>query len=164
MIDNTQSLLRMLENNELDFAVIEGVVDKSRYECRLYKKERFVGVCSKDHRFAGKCIPLEEIFNEPLLLREKGSGTRRILEQSLMDRGFSLESFARTVSLSNFSVIMELLEQENTITFAYRPIAMQREKLRFFEIDGIETEGEFNFVYCNKRIAEEKIAQFFNIE
>ena len=161
VIDNTQSLLKMLDDGELDFAVIEGVVDKSRYGYRLFKKEKFVGICSKNHRFAGKLIPLEELFKETLLIREKGSGTRNLLEQAIRDKGFSLDNFSRTVSLRNFSVIMELLEQDSTVTFAYRPIVQQRDSLTTFEVQDMHIEGEFNFVYCNQRIAEEKIRQFF---
>ena len=161
VIDNTRSLLRMVEDSELDFAVIEGVVDKSRYGYHLFKKERFVGVCSHRHPFAGRTVALEEIFQETLLVREKGSGTRRLLEQAIQDRGFQLNSFARTISLSNFSLIMDLLEQPHTITFAYQPIARQRESLATFAVRDMEIQGEFNFVYCNQTIAERKIHQFF---
>ena len=51
-VDNTETLLHMLEQSKLDFAVIEGVFDKSRYGYHLYKKESFVGICAKNHPFA----------------------------------------------------------------------------------------------------------------
>ncbi len=161
VIDNTNALLQKLENNELDFAVIEGIIDKSRYGYHLYKKERFVGICSCMHRFAGKTVPLEEVFRETLLVREKGSGTRNLLEQAINDHGYSLGCFARTVSLNNFSVIMDLLANDDAITFAYQPIAQQRRDLTTFDVQGLHIEGEFNFVYCNETIGREKITQFF---
>lgn len=161
VIDNTQVLLQMLEDGDLDFAMVEGVFDKSRYDYRLYRKEKFTGVCTKDHPFAGERVPFEAIFNQTLLIREKGSGTRRLLEQALSSRGFSLDSFSRTVSLGNFSVLMDLLIRENAITFAYQPIAYQRHALTTFEVEGMEWEGEFNFVYCSRTIGEEKIRLFF---
>ncbi len=161
VIDNTKVLLQMLDDHQLDFAIVEGVFDKSRYAYRLYKKERFTGICTKDHRFAGKTVSLDEIFKETLLIREKGSGTRRLLEQAIFDHGFSLEQFARTISVGNFSVLMDLLIETNAITFAYQPIAFQRESLTTFSVENMSIEGEFNFVYCNRSIGEEKIAQFF---
>ena len=160
-IDNTEVLLQMLENQQLDFSIVEGVFDKSRYDYRLCKKEKFTGICAKSHHFAGKSVPLDEIFKETLLLREKGSGTRRLLEQAIHDRGFSLENFSRTVSLSNFSVLMDLLLQTNAITFAYQPIAQQRRDLTTFSVQGMAIEGEFNFVYCNRSIGEEKVRLLF---
>ncbi len=161
-IDNTAALLQLLENQQLDFAIVEGVFDKSRYDYRLYKKEKFTGICAKGHRFAGKNVPLNEIFKETLLIREKGSGTRNLLEQAIHDRGFSIENFSRTITLGNFSVLMDLLLQTNSITFAYQPIALQRNELTTFSVQGMSIEGEFNFVYCNRRIGEEKVRLLFD--
>ena len=160
-IDNTRELLKLLEDGELDFAVVEGVFDKSRYDYRLYKKEPFTGICSKNHPFAGKEVELQDIFGETLLLRERGSGTRRLLEQAISARGFSLQNFKRTISLGNFSVLMDLLIRENAITFAYETIARQRENLSTFSVRDLSIQGEFNFIYCNPRIGQEKIGLLF---
>ena len=161
VIDNTQNLLEMLDRQELDFAVVEGVVDKSRYGCHLYKREKFTGICAKTHPFAGKKVPLERAFQETLLVREKGSGTRSLLERAMADRGFTLDRFSRTISLNNFSVMMELLAQGDAVTFAYQPIAQQRQDLTTFSVENMDVQGEFNFIYCNERIAIEDIRLFF---
>lgn len=159
--DNTKNLLQLLEDRQLDFAIVEGVFDKSRYCYQLYKKEAFIGICSKKHRFAGKVVSLRDLFQETLLIREAGSGTRRLLEQAISDRGFSLQNFNRTISLGNFSLIMDLLVQIPSITFAYHPIALQRNDLATFSVQDMAIEGEFNFVFCNRAIGEEKIQQLF---
>ena len=160
-IDNTRELLKLLEDGELDFAVVEGVFDKNRYDYRLFKKEPFTGICGKDHPFAGKTVTLGEVFRETLLVRERGSGTRKLLEQAISSRGFSLQSFKRTISLGNFSVLMDLLLRENAITFAYETIARQKPELRTFSVRDLTIGGEFNFIYCNKTIGEEKIRLLF---
>lgn len=51
VVDNTEVLLRMLEKAEIDFAVMDGMFDKSKYGYHLYKKEAFVGVCAKKPSF-----------------------------------------------------------------------------------------------------------------
>lgn len=160
VVDNTRMLLERLEQGELDFAVIEGVFDKNKYGYHLFKKENFVGICSVDHPFAGRKITLEQAFNEHLLVREPGSGTRKLWEQAVIDRGYSLENFTRCSTISNFSVICELVAQDNAITVAYEPIAHSRKGLATFEIEDIQIQGEFNYVYCNQRIGKEKIQQF----
>ena len=162
VIDNTETLLRMLENSELDFIAAEGIFDKTRYKYHLFKKENFVGVCAKTHRFAGQKIPLDEIFKETLIIREPGSGTRRLLEQAIMNRGFTLEHFRRVLSISNFSVITDMTARSGAITFAYEPVALQRNDLAVFDVEDMHIMGEFNFVYCNETIAKEKIWIFFN--
>ena len=162
MIDNTETLLRMLRRAKLDFAVIEGVFDKTRYGYRLFKKENFVGICAKAHPFAHRQVTFAEVLKETLVVREKGSGTRMLLQQAVVEKGFSLGSFARCSSVSNFSVICELVARDNAITFAYEPIARCRDDLATFCVEDMQIVGEFNFVYCNERVAREKIALFLN--
>ncbi|MBQ6702657.1 MAG: LysR family transcriptional regulator [Clostridia bacterium] len=160
-IENTEKLLQMLERSELDFAVIEGVFDKSKYGYHLFKKERFLGVCAKTHRFANKTVTLEETFKEDLIVREKGSGTRFLLETAVSNRGFSFSDYHRCTSVNNFSVICDLVASNNAITFAYEPISICRDALACFRVEDMEIKGEFNFVYCNHRIAKEKIDLIF---
>ncbi len=161
IIDNTETLLHMLEDSRLDFVVVEGIFDKMNYKYKLFKKENFMGVCAKNHPFSGKTIPLDEIFKETLVIREQGSGTRRLLEQAIADRGFTMARFQRVISISNFSVITDIIVHGGAITFAYEPIALHRDGLATFEVEDMQITGEFNFVYCNASIAEEKIRMFF---
>ena len=161
IIDNTENLLHMLEKSQIDFAVIEGVFDKSKYGYHLFKKEAFVGVCAKDHPFAGRTVTLEEVFREDIVVRESQSGTRMLLQNAITDRGFSLDSFHRCSSVNNFSVICDLLAINKAITFAYEPIAHCRDDLATFMVEDMQIQGEFNFVYCNERVAKEKINRIF---
>ena len=163
-IDNTENLLQMLEKSEIDFAIVEGVFDKSKYHYHLYKKENFLGICSNKHPFAGKSVSLEDALLENVIVREKGSGTRRLLQQAVNDKGFSLDSFRRCSTISNFSVICEIVAKDNAITFAYEPIAHCRDDLATFTLEDIQIKGEFNFVYCNERIARPKIKLIFDGE
>ena len=161
IIDNTENLLHMLEKSQIDFAVIEGVFDKSKYGYQLFKKEAFVGVCAKDHPFAGRTVTLEEVFREDIVVRESQSGTRMLLQNAITDRGFSLDSFHRCSSVNNFSVICDLVAINKAITFAYEPIAHCRDDLATFMVEDMQIQGEFNFVYCNERVAKEKINRIF---
>lgn len=163
-VDNTEKLLAMLSCGDLDFAIIEGVFDKEKYPHRLFKKEQFVGICGKDHPFAGKTVSLEETFHEKLIVREKGSGTRMLLQQAIFDRGYSLDSFRSCSSVSNFRVICELVATNGAITFAYEPIAHCREDLSTFLVADMQIQGEFNFVFTNAQVAQTKIAEFMPLE
>ena len=163
-IDNTENLLRQLEDSRLDFAVIEGIFDKRRYGYHLYKKEDYVGICSGAHPFAGKTVSLADTFSQTLIIRELGSGTRRLLEQAISDAGFSLDCFRRCVSISNFSVISDLVARGDAVTFGYAPVVARREDLAVFRVEDIHITGEFNFVYCDEETARKKIARFFGEE
>lgn len=162
IVDNTKNLLSMLERGELDFTVIEGVFNKEKYPHHLFKREQFVGICAKNHPFAGKIVSLDAVFRENLLVREKGSGTRMLLQRAVEDRGYSLDSFRSWSSIGNFAVISELVAGEGAITFAYEPIVHSRRDLASFMVEDMQIQGEFNFVYANAQVAGPKIELFFN--
>ena len=156
-VDNTEVLLQKLEKSELDFAIIEGVFDKSKYGYKLYKKENFVGICAKNHPFANKSVSLYDAFSQDIIVREPLSGTRNLLENAVKDSGFSLRNFKRCISVSNFSLICDLVVNIGAITFAYEPISRCRDDLATFSVTDINISGEFNFVYCSEKVAEEQI-------
>lgn len=163
VIDNTEVLLGLLEKGKLDFALVEGVFDKSKYGHRHFKNEAFVGICGKDHPFANKKVPIEGTFGQDIAVREPLSGTRRILENALHDRGYSLDCYRRCISVSNFSVICELVARGGAITFGYEPVSKSRGDLATFSLCDMDITGQFNFVYCSKYRAEEKISLMFDI-
>lgn len=160
VIDNTEVLMTMLDERLLDFALIEGTFDKNKYDHHLFKNEHFVGVCKKGHRFAKKCISLGDIFKETLIVREQGSGTRKILEQLLQDRSFSLDCFHKVMTMNSFAAIRHFVADGIGITFAYQPIVDTDSRLDFFELEDIAVMHEFNYVYLNRNIALEQIEHF----
>ena len=74
VVDNTKHLLEMLDENRLDFAIIEGAFSKTKYDSYLLRMEPFVGICTKDHPLCGKHIPIEDLLRETIIVREEGSG------------------------------------------------------------------------------------------
>lgn len=71
LVDNTARLLSQLEAGELDFVVLEGIFDKARYDSFRVRMEPYIGVCARSHPFAGREVPLDELFRERLILREE---------------------------------------------------------------------------------------------
>ncbi len=146
-VDNTEVLLHQLEHEALDFAFIEGAFDKNRYGYRLYRKAPFVGMCRRDHPFAGRTVTLQDLRGQSVVLREKGSGTRAILENALAEYGFGVDLFSREIRSSNFSLILRFVSEGSGITFAYAPVAEGRKDIAFFHLDCLREEREFHIVY-----------------
>lgn len=161
-VENTEMLLSQLSAGKLDFALIEGYFDRSRYASRLYRKEPFVGLCGKDHPFANKTIPIDNIWRENLIIREEGSGTRNILEQLLAESNHALSAFQRLTTISNFGLITRLLANNNCITFAYRAVGENNTSLAEFYVAGWNIAREFNYVYLDTPYSEYAVEIFEN--
>lgn len=160
MVENTEKLLAELAAGKLDFALVEGFFDRSRYASKLYRKEPFVGLCSVNHPFAHRRIEIDEIWKQTLILREEGSGTRNILEQLLTERNHSFSEFERIVTVSNFGLITKLLEKSGGITFAYRAVGESNDALAEFCVKEWEIFREFNYVYLDTTYSAEAVAVF----
>lgn len=161
VVDNTEHLLKMLNENQLDFAVIEGYFDRSQFDSQLFRQEPFVGICPADHPFVGRKVTLEELFQETIIHREEGSGTRAILEQKLRGYNESLDRFKRQICISSFPVILDLVKEGFGVSFVYEVLADSDPDIGKFTILGEPIVREFNIVYLKYADIQEKIEWFF---
>lgn len=146
-VDNTAHLLEQLDRGELDFVVLEGIFDKSRYDWFLLRQEPYIGVCAADHPFAGRDVPLEELFTQRLILRERGSGTRNILERELAQQGYSTDRFADQACISSFTLIRELVSGGCGITFLYASVVKGDPRFGRFSCPPLTGAHDLNVVF-----------------
>jgi len=161
-VANTSKLFSLLENSELDFIVVEGLFEKKKYDFRLLRRERFVGICAKDHPFAGKTIPFEALKTQNLFLREPGSGTRNIFERELESHGYDLSLFKRVTVLSSFQPLKKLVSNGLGISFVYQSIADSNENPGCFTLENMTSEHEFTIVWLKNTTALQYVEAFFN--
>ena len=160
VVDNTKNLLLMLDENKLDFAIIEGTFSKAKYDSYLLRMEPFVGICAKNHPLCGKHVTIEELLRETLIVREEGSGTRRIFEERLKSSGYELNVFSRTVSISSFVSIKALVSAGIGISFLYNSVVAEEMGIGTFTVDGITKPHAFHVVYTRNTNAKKYSKQF----
>ncbi|MBR7149054.1 MAG: LysR family transcriptional regulator, partial [Firmicutes bacterium] len=161
IVDNTEHLLKLLEDNQLDFAIVEGYFDKKHFDSQCMRREPFVGICRKGHPFAGRQITIEELLAETIIHREEGSGTRAILEQKLQGYNESLNRFKNHICISSFKLILDLVKEDFGVSFVYNVLADSDPDIEKFSIQGEPIVREFNIVYLKHTNVQEKIDLFF---
>lgn len=162
VVDNTEHLLTMLDNDQLDFALIEGVFHRNRYDFELLQQEPFVGICAASHPLNGKTVSLSSILQETIIVREHGSGTRKILEQELFHAGHSLSDFQKCISISSFKLIRELVAQNLGISFVYESVVRNEPQFGRFSLSDWSFFHEFNIVYLKNTNAADYVRLFFS--
>ncbi len=160
VVDNTKHLLQMLDDNLLDFAVIEGSFSKSKYDSYLLRMEPFVGICAKNSPFSGRSVSIEEMLEQTIIVREEGSGTRRIFEERLMAQGYDLRDFSRQVSISSFVSIKALVAEGIGISFLYRSVIAADPSIATFTVEGITEPHPFHVVFTRNTDAKIYAARF----
>lgn len=160
LVDNTAHLLELLKQGKLDFVVSEGIFDRQHYDWMLFRNEPYVGICSKNHPFAGKIIPVSELFTERVILREKGSGTREILERTLLAEGYDADAFAEQICISSFEIIKTLVSDGGGISFLYEAVVKNDERLGRFLCPPLTGTHEFNVVFLKNTDAGQTAGHF----
>ncbi len=84
-VDNTRILEHRILHNELNLALVEGIISHRDIQTEPVFDDKLEVVCSTKHPLAQKsCIYIQDLANQNFIMRERGSGTRAIFE-SIMD-------------------------------------------------------------------------------
>jgi DNA-binding transcriptional LysR family regulator len=90
LIDDTAKVSEAVVNNDLHIGVVGARVSDPRLETHPFLKDELVIAVPAGHPWAGrKTVSVEDLAGEPFILRESGSGTRRIMEERLGKAGIS---------------------------------------------------------------------------
>lgn len=162
-VENTKALLWELQNSIIDFAIIEGHFDKSRYDTFLFSKEKFIGITSYKNN---KNYTLDDLFSERLIIREQGSGTREVFEHVFFDNNLSTESFKDILEIGNMNAIQKLVSENIGISFLYERATrefMKKKLIREINIENLNIYREFNFVILKDNKDKKKYMEIFNL-
>ncbi len=119
---NTAELVDLLDRGEIDLALVEGSFDRALFESETFSRERFVAVAATGARPAR----ITDLLGMRLVLREKGSGTREILERHLAARDLAVSDFAGVIELASIPAIKACVAAGAGVSFLYR-VAVERE-------------------------------------
>ncbi len=83
-VKNTQDIERLIMQNSIDFALVEGVVHTPDISATPFMDDKLLLVCSKNHPLhkVKKILPAD-LNNLQFIVREPGSGTRELFENMM---------------------------------------------------------------------------------
>lgn len=92
-VTNTEQIAKRVSKNILDLGLVESHVDDQKLAASPFLQDELIVVLPAGHPLAGKkSISLDEFVALPLVLREQGSGTRKVTEERLREAGVELSA------------------------------------------------------------------------
>ena len=77
---NTEDIITMVENNDVDLAIVEGSVSNKNLVVEQCRMDQLVVIVPNDHRLAKeKTLHVKDIVSHPFICRESGSGTQEAI-------------------------------------------------------------------------------------
>ncbi|TGD20900.1 LysR family transcriptional regulator [Companilactobacillus suantsaicola] len=153
-INNTQHILQDIRDGKVDFGLIEGNFDKDEFDSFFLQKEQFICASHEDIQLHS----IEDLFNQTLLIRENGSGSRNIFENWLATQNYKISDFSNVMEIASPNTIIELLKQNPGITFIYQSL-VQKElisgQLKKLDFPGFKIEHPINLVFLKNSYFKE---------
>ncbi|MGF7060173.1 LysR family transcriptional regulator [Brassicibacter mesophilus] len=152
-VENTEIIMKQLNSGNIDIGVVEGPFDKTKVRYKKFKDDELVLVVSPNHCFAEKeSVTVKEVLMSKLILRERGSGTRKVLEDKLLQEGHTIEDMNVYMEIGNITAIVSLVESGLGCTIISKEavkMSVLNNKLRIVPIKDFKIIREFNFVYID---------------
>jgi aminoethylphosphonate catabolism LysR family transcriptional regulator len=92
LLGNSQRTLQHIINFEAEVAILAHVSEDPRVEMVPYRSHRVIVFVNRAHPWSSrKSVRLHELEDQPFVLRERGSTTRRAFEAAMQDAGLGIK-------------------------------------------------------------------------
>lgn len=150
-VNNTELIIKKLMTGEIDLALVEGPFVKSKVLYRKFKDDELVLAFSPNHDFNKKnSITVNDVLKGNLILREKGSGTRKIIENKILSIGYDLDEVNTYMEIGDINAIISLVESNLGYTIISKEAIksnLRNKTLCTKPIRDFKLYREFNFIY-----------------
>jgi len=118
-VGSSQEIADSIATFKYDLGIIGRLPNLDKLKVVPYTKEEFCVVISPNHRFAAEStVSLTEIKNEPIIIRESGSGSRHAILSLLASHKVKPSVL---VEAGSVEFIKEYIIKERGISFLYKP-------------------------------------------
>jgi LysR family transcriptional regulator, transcriptional activator of the cysJI operon len=150
---NTEQIVDAVEKQKIELGFIEGPARSRDVKTEPFLEDEMVLIVSAAHEWAElKSIPCSLIASAPLLMRERGSGTRRVVEMELARHGVKPNSLRIVMELDSTEAIKSAVEAGLGIGFVSRWAIATDLRLdnnfKIVEVDGLRIRRNFLLTYA----------------
>lgn len=110
-VSNSDGIVSMVENNDIDLGVVEAPVVNKNLVVENCRNDRLVAVVPPAHELAGKKkVNVKELIAHAYIAREEGSGTREVIEEYLATTGMKPADMSIAMELGSPEAIKGAVE------------------------------------------------------
>jgi len=148
---NTEEVVQWLIEGQIAIGLIEGPALRKDVRVEPFLEDELVLLYPASHPWKErKTLTLRDLTSAPFLLRERGSGTRRVLEAALEKAGLKVNGLEVVMELDSSEAIISSVESGLGIGFVTRAAVLPRlplGKIATARIDGLRIPRNFSLVY-----------------
>lgn len=151
LTDTINNLYEMLENYELDIAIVEGKRMSNKLNYFMLDTDYLVCVLCNDNPLAKQSmVTVNELKKQNMILRLPTSATRQLFEATLVSINESIENFSVGLEVDNVSTIKELVRKDLGVSILPQSACARdfaKGKLTVLPIENLSMMREMNIAY-----------------
>jgi len=145
---NTEHIVEALGKQKISLGFIEGPARNREVKTEPFLEDELVLIVSTAHEWAElNSVPCAAISSVPLLMRERGSGTRHVVEMALERQGVKRSSLQIVMELDSTEAIKSAVEAGLGIGFVSRWAIAKDLRLnnsfKIVEVEGLRIARQF---------------------
>jgi len=147
---NTDKMLEALAARHIQLAMIEGPALRKDFHIEPFMEDQMVLVVPASHEWADTEVGIDALKHAPILMREFGSGSRRVVEAALHKAGLNKKDLKTIMELDSTEGLLSAVEAGLGITFVSRWAVRNQltlGTLRLARIKGLRLSRMFSLVY-----------------
>jgi DNA-binding transcriptional LysR family regulator len=151
---NTEHIVDAVEKQKIELGFIEGPARSRTIKTKPFLEDDLLLIVPAAHEWAElESIPCAEIGSAPLLMRERGSGTRRVVEMALERQGLKHKSLRIMMELDSTEAIKSAVEAGLGVGFVSRWAMAKDLRLgthfKIVEVSGLRIKRDFSVAYTS---------------
>jgi DNA-binding transcriptional LysR family regulator/anti-sigma regulatory factor (Ser/Thr protein kinase) len=151
---NTEQIVEAVKNQKIALGLIEGPARSRDIKSEPFLEDELVLIVSAAHEWAElESIPCSEIAAAPLLMRERGSGSRQVVEMELKRQGIKMNSLRIVMELDSTEAIKSAVEAGLGVGFVSRWAIAKDLRLgahfKIVEVAGLRIQRDFCVAYAS---------------
>lgn len=163
-ISNTDEVVARLVKDAADIGIIGSVPARPGLRLEQLVADEIVLAVPPDHPFAEReAVSVEELRGQPLILREKGSGTRYSVENALEAAGHSLPPEDASFTLGSTQAVLQAVAQGLGLGFVSARASASMEadgRLACVRLSGVDLARSLYLAVVPERIADPIVSRF----
>lgn len=153
---NTTQILDEILQHQLTFGLVEAPIDHPDVHTEAVLSDELLLIVPAGHELARfDQVPLEEMLKHPFVLREQGSGTRRVMEEELIRRRQDPGELRIVMELGSTGAVKSAVEANLGISILSQSSVKHELKLGILEakrVEGIRFTRSFYSIYLKSTL------------
>ncbi len=164
-VSNTDAIVSMVEDNEIDLGVVEAPVANKNLVVELCRVDQLVAVTAPSHPLAQyERVPVTDLLHYPYIAREEGSGTREVIHEYLRAAGLSSSGLNTIMELGSPEAVKGAVEAGMGVSVLSRTTIHKELRLGTLVAVPLEPplERPFSFVHQKQKFRVRAMEELLN--